>query len=166
MFGTEDTDTVTTKATVKAVDMKARTVTLVGPHGDTQTLKVGPDVQNLAQVKPGDVVVARYTDSIAYVVAPAGTKTPDDMLALAGARAAPGQQPAGAVEAKLIVTGLVVGVNPGAHTLSLVDPKGGEVHTLNVKTPEYQKLLPMVKVGDEITAVVTEAVVVAVEPAK
>ena len=165
MFGTADSDTVTVRATVKAVDLSKRTVTLVGPEGETKTVKVNKDVQNLPQVKAGDVVIVRYVDSVAFVVAPAGSKTPEDMLALAAARATPGQLPAGAVEGKLVVTGLVVGVNPGAHTISLVNPEGGEVRTVKVTDPENQSMLPSIKVGDNLTAVISEAVAVAVEPA-
>ena len=168
MFGAGDTDTASERATVKAVDMKTRTVTLVGPQGETKTLKVGDQVQNLAQVKPGDTVVARFYDSVAYVVAPAGTKLPENAMAMAEAQAAPGELPAGGVGAKIIVTGLVVGVNPVAHTISLVNPPpaGGEIRTLTVKNPQYQQMLPQIKVGDTITAVISEALVVAVEPAK
>jgi hypothetical protein len=168
MFGAGDTDTVSVRATVKAVDMKTRTVTLVGPQGETKTLKVGDQVKNLAQVKPGDTVVARFYDSVAYVVAPAGTKLPENAMAMAEAQAVPGELPAGAVGAKIIVTGLVVGVNPVAHTISLVNPPpaGGEIRTLTVKNPQYQQMLPQIKVGDTITAVISEALVVAVEPAK
>ena len=168
MAGVGETETVTIRATVKAVDMKTRTVTLVGPQGETKTMKVGPQVQNLAQVKPGDIVVARFYDSVAYVLSPPGTKVPEDTLAAAAARAVPGGLPAGGVAEKVVVTGLVVGVNPTAHTLSLVNPPpaGGEIRTLTVKDPEYQKMLPQIKVGDTITAYITEAVVAAVEPAK
>ena len=166
MFGAGDTDTVTARATVKSVDMTTRMVTLVGPSGETMTMKAGEQVQNLAQVKPGDIVVVHYYNFVAYVVAPPGTKLPDDAAALAEAQAAPGERPAGGVATKVIVTGLVVGINPGAHTISLVNPAGGEIRTLNVKDPQYQKLLGMIKVGDTITAVATEALVAAVEPAK
>jgi hypothetical protein len=55
-----------------------------------------------------------------------------------------------------VVTGLVVGVNPAAHTLSLVDPTGGEIRTIAVKDPQYQQLLGTIKVGDTITAYITE----------
>ena len=168
MFGAGDTDTVSVRATVKAVDMKTRTVTLVGPQGETKTLKVGDQVKNLAQVKPGDTVVARFYDAVVYVVAPAGTKLPENAMAMAEAQAAPGELPAGGVGAKIIATGLVVGVNPVAHTISLVNPPpaGGEIRTLTVKNPQYQQMLPQIKVGDTITAVISEALVVAVEPAE
>jgi hypothetical protein len=168
MFGAADTDTVSVRATVKAVDMKTRTVTLVGPQGETKTLKVGDQVKNLAQVKPGDTVVARFYDAVAYVVAPAGTKLPENAMAMAEAQAGLGELPAGGVGAKIIVTGLVVGVNPVAHTISLVNPPpaGGEIRTLTVKNAQYQQMLPQIKVGDTITAVISEALVAAVEPAK
>ena len=98
--GIGETDTSTVRATVKAIDMKTCTLTLVGPQGETKTLKMGEQVQNLAQVKPGDTVVARYYEFVAYVLAPPGTKLPDDILAVAGARATPGEMPAGGVEAR------------------------------------------------------------------
>jgi hypothetical protein len=165
MAGVGETEAITVRATVKAIDLNTRTVTLVGPQGET-TMKVGEQVQNLAQVKPGDTVVARYYESVAYVVAPPGTKLPEDALAVAAARAAPGQMPAGGVAEKIVVTGLVVGVNPAAHTISLVDPAGGEIRTIAVKDPQYQQLLGTIKVGDTITAYVTEALVAAVEPTR
>ena len=65
-----------------------------------------------------------------------------------------------------MVTGLVVGVNPMAHTISLVDPAGGEIRTIAVKDPQYQQMMSSIKVGDTITAYITEAVVAAVEPAR
>ncbi len=166
MFGMEQSDTISLRATVKSVDLKKHTIVLVGDSGETKKLKLGPDVQNLAQVKPGDVVVAQYYESVAYVVAAAGTKTPEDMLALAAAQSEPGEKPAGGVASKVVVTGLVVGVNPMTSTLSLVNPEGGEVHTFVVMDPDYQEMLPDVKVGDTLTAVISDAMAVAVEPAK
>jgi hypothetical protein len=158
-------DTVTTRATVKDIDQATRTVTLVNQQGETTTLKVGDQVRNLAQVKVGDTVVARYYASIAFVLAPPGTKLPDDSLTVAGGRARPGSLPAGVVGTKAIVTGLVVGVDPLAHTLSLVDPSGGRVRTLHVTDPRALRALTRIKVGDTITAVASEAVAVAVDPA-
>lgn len=166
MFGMAESDAVSAHATVKSVDLQKRTVVLVNDSGETKKLKVGPQVQNLAQVKPGDVVVVQYYDSVAYVVAPPGTKTPEDIMALAAARTVPGEEPGAAVAAKVIVTGLVVGVHPLAHTLSLVNPDGGEVQTFVVRDPEYQAMLANVKVGDTITVVASEAVAVAVGAVK
>jgi hypothetical protein len=165
MAGLGESDTISLRATVKRVDLKSRVVTLVGPLGNTLTLKVSDDVRNLPQVRPGNKVIVRYHAAVAYVLAPRGTKLPDDSLTAAGVRAAPGQLPAGAVGSKLVVTGTVVGVDPVAHTLQLVNPSGGMVRTVDVVTPEGQKNMGLIKVGDTITAIITEAVAVAVEPA-
>ena len=43
-------------------------------------------------------------------------------MAMAEAQAVPGELPAGAVGAKIIVTGLVVDVNPVAHTFAGQSP--------------------------------------------
>jgi hypothetical protein len=165
MAGISESDTISLRATVKAVNLKARTVTLVGPQGNVLTLKVGDEVHNLAKVKPGNKVIARYHASIAYVLAPAGTKLPDDSMTLAAARAAPGQMPAGAVGTRTVVTARVVGVDPVAHTLQLINPSGGLIRTVDVVTPEGQQSMRMINVGDTITAVITEAIAIAIEPA-
>ncbi len=99
------------------------------------------------------------------MLAPAGTKLPDDSLTVAGARATPGEKPADALGSKMVVTGLVVGVDPTSHTISLVDPAGGPIRTVDVVTPEGQQSMKLATIGDTITAIITEAVLVGVEPA-
>src|ERR1700722_12230080 len=164
MAGIATSDTISLRATVKAVNQKSRTVTLVGPQGDTVTLKVGDEVHNLAQVKPGNKVIVRYHASVAYVLAPSGTKLPDDSMTMAGVRATPGQMPAGAIGSRMVVTARVVGVDPVAHTLQLINPSGGLIRTVDVVTPEGQQSMKMINVGDTITAVITEAIAISVEP--
>jgi hypothetical protein len=165
MTGIARTESVSARAIVKAVDLPTRTVTLETSGGNMITLKVGDEVKNLPQVRPGDTVVAHYYTSSAYVLAPPGSKLPDDSLTVAGARAAPGDKPAAAAGSKLVVSGLVVGLDPALHTVSLVDPDGGRVRTVNVVTPQGQQGMKLIKVGDTITAIITEAVLIGVEAA-
>ncbi len=73
--------------------------------------------------------------------------------------------PAGAIGRKLVVTATVVGMDPVAHTLQLIDPSGGLIRSVNVMSPEGQRSMRMIKVGDTISAVISEAVAIAVEPA-
>jgi len=166
MGGAGQSNTVVVRARVKAINQKTRKVTLVGPQGNTFSVIAGDEVRNLGQIKPGDTVVTHYHSSVVYVLAPAGTPLPKDTLDVAGGRAAPGQMPAGAAGAKMVLTGLVVGVDPVAHTISLVDRSGGAVRTIDVVDPERQKQLPNIKVGETITAVISEAIAIAVEPAR
>jgi hypothetical protein len=165
MAGIGHTESVSARATVMAVDQQTRVVTLVGPGGNTLTLKVGDQVRNLAQVKSGDIVVAHYYTSTAYVLAPPGTTLPKDSLTAAGARTAQGEKPGAAVGTKMVVSGLVVGVDPDLHTVSLVDPNGGQVRSIKVVTPQGLSSMKLIKIGDTITAIITEAVLVGVEPA-
>lgn len=140
MGGIAHTESVSARAVVKAIDLQTRTVTLEASGGNTIVLTVGDEVKNLPQVRPGDTVIAHYYTSSAYMLAPPGTRLPDDSLTVVGARAAPGKKPGGALGSKIVVTGLVVGVDPTLHTLSLVDPSGGRVRSVSVVTPEGRKI--------------------------
>jgi hypothetical protein len=77
----------------------------------------------------------------------------------------PPQTPAGVVTTKVVLTGLVVGVDPTAYTVQLVNPSGGMIQTVSVPSPEGGQSMKLIKVGDTITAVVSEAIAVAIEPA-
>jgi hypothetical protein len=165
MAGIARSESVSARATVKAIDMKTRTVTLETSGGTKMNLKVGDQVKNLAQVRPGDTVIAHYFTSSAYVLAPRGTKLPEDSATVASARAPAGDKPGAVVGTKIVVTGLVVAVDPTLHTISLVDPSGGAIRSVNVVTPEGQQSMKLVKIGDTITAVITEAMLIGVEPA-
>ena len=61
-------DTMQVTANVEAVDYQKRTITLRGPHGNVATYKVGDAVKRLNEVKMGDQVVLRVTDSLAILV--------------------------------------------------------------------------------------------------
>jgi hypothetical protein len=58
------TRTVDISATVEALDLKTRMVTLRGPKGNSVTMKVGDHVKRLDQVKVGDTVAAQYTEVV------------------------------------------------------------------------------------------------------
>jgi hypothetical protein len=164
MGGIGSSQTITARAKVQAIDLATREVTLVGPEGNVFTVHAGDAVRNLDKVKVGDTVVTTYYASVVLVLSAPGAQVPDNQVNVALARAAKGQMPAGALGTKLIVTGTVVGVDLANHTISLVDPSGGIVHTFNVTDPQRQAALRRVKVGDSLTAVGTEAFAIALAP--
>jgi Cu/Ag efflux protein CusF len=55
---------VTATVTITAIDRKANTVTMKGPQGNTETIKVR-DPKNLEGVKVGDLVEITYTQALA-----------------------------------------------------------------------------------------------------
>jgi len=66
---------VTVTAKIKAIDKKQQTVTLKGPQGKLQTVKV-KNPANLDKVEVGDLVQITYTEALAIAVeaAPKATK--------------------------------------------------------------------------------------------
>lgn len=128
------------------------------------TVHAGDAVRNRDKVTVGDTVVATYYASIVLVLSAPGTQVPDNQVNAARTRAAKGQMPAAALSTKMIVTGTVVGVDLVKHTISLVNPSGGAVHTFDVTDPQRQAALKRVKVGDSLTAIGTEAFAIALEP--
>ncbi len=58
---------VTVTATITAIDKKAKTVTLKGPQGNSETVKV-QDPKNLEGVKAGDLVDITYTQALAVAL--------------------------------------------------------------------------------------------------
>ena len=62
--------TETTKITgrVQLVLYGKRRVVITGPRGRSMSFDIAPDVRNLGQLKPGDLVAVEYTDSLAIYV--------------------------------------------------------------------------------------------------
>jgi hypothetical protein len=61
-------DAVEVKASVVAIDYKTRKVTLKGPEGKVITVKAGPEIKRLSEIKVGDSVVARLTRAVSIEV--------------------------------------------------------------------------------------------------
>ena len=67
---------ITVTATIEAIDKKAQTVTIKGPEGNTETIKV-KNPKNLEGVKVGDLVDITYAQALALALdkpAPKSTK--------------------------------------------------------------------------------------------
>jgi hypothetical protein len=61
-------DTVELTATVEAINYAKRTVTLRGPEGKIQTIKMDPGMERFREIKTGDEVVVRHTEALAVSV--------------------------------------------------------------------------------------------------
>ena len=147
-------------ATVEAVDAAQRQVTLKGPKGKVVPLTVGPDVRNLEQVKVGDRVSVRYLEALTLTLKKDGKALPSSTKASDAVRAQAGQRPGGAVTEQVTVTADVTAVDTKTGIVTLKGPK--QVVDLHVADPEQLKLI---KVGDQIEAVYSQALALSVEPA-
>ena len=154
--------TITATAIVQAINLDKRIVTLKGPEGKIFDLKVGEEARNLPQVKVGDEVKVKYYESIAYrLLKPGETPVPPQEAVVAG-RAKQGEKPAGLVGQELTITATIEAIDTKAHTATLKGPEG-KSFTVKAQDP---KNLASVKVGDQVVITYTEAVAIAVEPAK
>jgi hypothetical protein len=153
--------TIKAAAAVTAVDKASRTITLKSADGRSFDVVAGDEVKNFDQIKAGDQVVVQYVRALTMEVkkASGAAKRTDKADAVV---AKPGDKPGVAAGRQVTVTTDVIAVDPKKSTITLKGPKG-RVVVLNVANPDHFKV---VKKGDQVEAVYTEAVAVTVEPAK
>jgi hypothetical protein len=157
-------ESVTAKVAVKSVDPATRRVVVTDEKGESVSIKAPPEARNFDNLKPGDTVTVTYTLQTEYVLSAPNTALPADAAAVLAARSAKGERPGGLVADQVVVTGAIIAIDQAKHTLKLVSPDGGAVHTVVVKTAEGLKAMPQMKVGDTITAYVTESMLLTVQP--
>lgn len=149
------------QATVVAIDLQKRIVTLKGPDGEIRDLKVGEEAVNLPQVKVGDIVTVKYYESIAVeVIKPGAAVAAGESSAIA--RAKPGEMPGGVAARQVTVTATITAIDKAKGTLTLKGPEG-KLNTVKVQDPAN---LDKVKVGDDLMITFTEALAISVEHAK
>jgi hypothetical protein len=151
------------QATVTAIDLKTRMVTLKGPEGKETTVHVDKRARNLPQVKVGDVVKIAYVQHVAWKVRKSGESaaTGDVGMEKAEVRAEPGEKPAGAMGQRVTFTATIEAIDLAKHTVTLKGPEGNS-ETIKARNPANLK---KVKVGDLVDIVYTEAVAITVEEA-
>ncbi|HWR88737.1 MAG TPA: hypothetical protein VN260_00630 [Dissulfurispiraceae bacterium] len=153
---------VSTKATVQAVDLEKRVVTLKGEKGNVFDVAVGEEVKNLPQVKAGDIVVVKYYESIMYRVMKPGESAAGVQETETVARAKPGEKPAGVMGREVSLVAKIQAIDKKKSTVTLKGPEGRTV-TVKAEKPEN---LAKLKVGDEVQITYTEALAISVEKAK
>jgi len=147
------------KATVTKINHQTRETTVKTEDGRELTFVVDPAVKNLAQVNVGDVVVATYTEALAYEVKKGGTA--DATQTVGGGTAAKGQMPAAAIANQVTVTVKISAIDPKVPSVTFTGPAGNS-KTVKVRDPEKLK---GVAVGDTVVLTYTEALAVKVEKA-
>ncbi len=155
-------EAVTIQATITAINPETRRIALTGTHGNVVRVTAGHAV-DLSRLKVGDVVNVQYFRSVAFFASAPGAAVPEDAIAQAVATNV--TLPGGDVLRVRRVTGVVVGIDLPAHSIDVVNPKGGAVMMINVTDPARIALLPQLKLGDTVTAVVSQRLAVSVEPA-
>ena len=154
-------------ATVTAIDMENRMVTIQGPQGNSMVIHVTDQVKNLPQAKVGDHVNVKYYRSAYVDIVKTDGKIDMGTEAAAAKITAPaGQKPAGAIGVEVKRKAEVVFVDPYQKFISFRSHDRG-LRKISLKdSPELQHYLTELKKGDVIEVTYTEAAAISLEPAQ
>jgi hypothetical protein len=146
-------------ASVEAIDHETRRVTLLKPDGSQVTFVASEEARNLDQVMVGDIVHAKYMESITIeVVANEGMEPQAQGLA-AVARTEKGEMPGMAAFDAQVVTATVEEINIEANTYKLKGPDGS-ISEYVAMDPENLK---RADVGDLVIITTAESLAISVE---
>lgn len=156
-------DTVEASATVQKVDVLNRLLSVKTESGETVTVKVGPEVQNLVQVREGDRVVVRYREAIGATIAATGGQP--ITVDVEADQAKLGERPRAEASTTTNVPVTIASVDTKRNYVSFY---GGDglMRAITVETPQAKEFIKQLKPGDNVVVSFTEAVAVSVEPAK
>lgn len=155
-------------AIVETVNMAERSVLLRGDAGAQSgalvTIRLGPEVRNLAQIRPGDRVVLTVTDAIAASFARAGDGAGPVGAAAGLARAPDGARPGAAAGEAVRMRVRVEGIDLGRNSVTFTTPEG-QRRTVRVQDPRMRQFVRTLSPGDLVDVVFVETVTLRVLPA-
>src|SRR5215471_16156454 len=156
--GLKSEETKETKATIEKIDKDTREVTLKKEDGTMVSFKAPESVRNFDQIKVGDILTAKYSESIALSV-----RKSDEPPSATGresvARAPLGEKPAAATAKTIQITATIQSINRDTRELTLLGPEG---KTKVVKVPEDMKKFDQLKEGDQVVVKATESLAISV----
>ena len=154
-------DVVTVRATVQAVDLENRLVTLKGEKGRVVTINVSEEARNLDQVQVGDKVTFKYREAMAIQLdkAPTTGGITERRDTLSGTRAPLGQRPSATLRDKTELTANVIAIDRKMRRVTLQGPE----RAITVKVPKDINL-KNVRVGDQVQVTYVEEFGLSVEP--
>lgn len=154
-------EAVRVTASIEAVDLANRIVTLKGPRGNTHAVTVSDRVKNLPQVKVGDMLEIDYFESVALTLEKSegmsARTVSEDVVT-----AKPGEKP-GAIALRKVTTVTDVQSIDTVHQAVTVRGPLGHLARVKVKDPA---MLEGVKAGDQVTLTYIEGRAIFVRPGK
>jgi Cu/Ag efflux protein CusF len=148
-------------ATITAIDAATRDVTLKGPQGNEVVVTAGPEVKNFANMKVGDQVDVEFLEALTLELKKGGGLVVQRTDKEGAKGAKPGEKPAGVVGRQVTIVADVVGLDPAKQTVTLKGPQ----RTVDLRIPDPEQFKRIAK-GDQVEATFTQAVAIAVVPAK
>jgi len=150
----------TTSATVEAVDVAGRRITIRNPRGEIRTIRVPEQVTRLAEIQRGDTVTAVYYENIVLRLKAPGEPDADKV----STAPTPGQAPSpvGTSGTQQTMTATITAIDLKAPSIAFKGPRGWSYET----KVQNRDALKQFNVGDRVDIVWTEATLVSVSPAR
>jgi hypothetical protein len=146
----------TDTATIVALNVANRTLTLKRRSGQTQTIQVSPDVARLSEFAVGDVIRVDFQQTLELEYQAPGTKVVPPESGVTVNRNDRDQAPGASESAGVQGTVTVTAIDRAARLVSFEEP-GGNVYQVKAgPTVHLEKL----KVGDHLLATYVETVAV------
>jgi hypothetical protein len=157
-------ETLEASVTVDAIAAESRLISVTTPDGQKATIAAGPEVRNFDQIRVGDQVKVTYMAALAAAITKSKAKPTETYDA--GAIAAPmGAKPAAAVGQTITTTVQIESVDTSFDAVTFKRPDGFS-RTIAVSSPEAKKFIRTLKKGDMVDVEYSEALAIAVVPAK
>ena len=144
---------LTASATVTAIDLETRQVSLKNAEGETFDIVAGEQVANLPNVKVGDKVMLKYLQILDVELLKGTAGIRKRIVEVDGERARADEKPGGGVGMKVTIYADVIGLDKQQQTVTVrgVD----ETLTIKINNPEQFNLIAE---GDQLKAVQTKAI--------
>jgi Cu/Ag efflux protein CusF len=153
------TETTTIKTTIDAIDHEARTVTFKDKEGNLETVAVGPEVKRFNELKVGDKVTFKYTESVVVKVRKPGATGMGSSSEEPAVVRSTGEKPGATVTQQQTAVVVVKAIDMKVPAVT-VQTEDGRTTSFKV---EDKGLLKNIKAGDKVEINYTEALVISVE---
>jgi hypothetical protein len=144
-------ETQTISATVEAINVTTRTLTMKGPKGNYMDIAVPETVKRFSEIKVGDTLTARYYENLVIRKKQPGEKDVD--TSAEGVTPGGAAKPAGTAAKQRTITATITALDPKVPSITFSGPNKW---TYSARI-EDKKVLQQVKVGDKVDMTWTEA---------
>jgi Cu/Ag efflux protein CusF len=152
-------ESVTIKTTIDSIDHDSRLITFKDKDGNYETIYAGPEVKRFDELKVGDKVTFKYTESIAYQIRKAGEPAQPSSQGDAAIVRNPTTKPSGSMTQQETATVTVKAVDLKAPAITVQTEDGRSV---SFKIKDKGKLKD-VKPGDKVVITYTSALLISVD---
>jgi arginine repressor len=156
---THEKDEVVFKATIESIDHDSRMIMLKTKDGESKPIYAGPEVRRFDELKVGDEVTFRTTESVVYQIRKAGESAQPSVKDTPVIVRTPGAKPGATKISQETKTVLIKSVDAKMSSVTIQTEDG---RTTSMKVND-KNLLKGLAAGDHVVITYTNAVAISIE---